>query len=468
MESMRLATLTKLSLGATVLVGVASVLFAFQRDRFPGIPVDDSVVALIGGRIYDPAGDSVIHDATVIIRGRTISAVGREVSIPGGARSLNVSGLTLLPGFIDSHVHLSGIRAVPEGGRRISALRYLWLFTRRFPERRRDLIAAGVTSVKSLGDPHPWILRLAASVADHELGGPRIFAAGPMITTPGGHPVAALRASGQGDTSFIAQVARQVVDPAAAETAVNGIAGGVDFISAVLETPGDAGLPRLDRATLRAITRVAHARALDVLVHISSARDVRTSLAAAADGIEHTPTDGAIEPDMLARLRSANVFVDPTLMAVEQRAAAAPGGAARRAARANVLRLRRAGVPIVVGSDAPYIDAPFGESLHVEMRGLVEVGYTPREVITAATWLAAEHMGVADLLGTIEPGKWADIVAVAGDPLNDIYAAADTYLVIADGQPLLDRLEEVRRPGGVLARAARGQGEADAPREVRP
>lgn len=448
---MKLAAPIKWSLAVAALAGLVAAGVAFSRDRFPGLPVDDTSLALVGGRIYDPAGDSVIDDAIVIVRGRTIDAVGRDLDIPEGARILNVGGLTLLPGYIDSHVHLSAIRAAPDGTRRVGWFRYMWRFSRSFPERRHDLIEGGVTSVKSLGDPYPWIAEMAAAIERHELGGPRIFAGGPMFTAPGGHPVAALRRGGQGDTSFLAQVARQVMDPAAAEAAVREIGADVNFITAVLETATGPEPPRLSPPLLRALAESAHGAGLDLLAHVGTIDDLRLALSTGADGIEHTPSDAVIDPATLLQLRRAGAVVDPTLVATEERLAAAGAGArSRDRARSNVIRMRTAGIPIVVGSDAPNLSVPFGLALHEEMRRLAYLGFTSRELIRAATWRAAEHLGVGDRLGTIAAGKWADIVAVAGDPLTDIGAASDIYLVIADGQLLVDRLDKVRRSGSVF------------------
>ncbi len=364
-----------------------------------------------------------------------------------------MSGLTLLPGFIDSHVHLSGIRArIPDGKRELGPVRYFWQFIRRFPERRRALIESGVTTVKSLGDPYPWIVKFAERIERHELAGPRVFAAGPFLTAPGGHPVAQLRRAGQGDSSFIAQVARQVTGHAQARNAVATISRRVDYVTAVLEDRGEPESERLAAALLHVITSAAHAEGLRVLVHVSTAYDVDVALPAGVDGIEHVPYDEPLTTVALDELRERHVFVDPTLQALEQQRGELLGDtAAARLARANTRRLGEARVPLVVGSDAPNPGTTFGYTFHEELRNLVEVGMSPGEAIAAATSVAAEYLGLADSLGTIAPGKWADIVAVAGDPLSDIAAASDIYLVIADGQVLLDRLERLERPGGIIA-----------------
>ncbi len=441
-----------LLLAVPVLAG-AGLALAYSQGQFPGQDVDGDVLVLVGGRVYDPIADSLLYPATVVIRGRELVEVGPDATIPDGSRSLYVNGLTLLPGFIDSHVHLSGIRVRPsDGTRELGALAYFWRYLRRFPDRRRRLIRAGITSVKSLGDPYPWVTKLADRIERHELAGPRIFAAGPIFTAPGGHPVSRLRSAGQGDTSFIAQVTRQVSERTEAESAVEAIAGGVDYLSVAIESPGNPGLPTLTPPLLEAITRSAHERDRPVLVHVSTLGQLALALSVGADGIEHAPHDGLIEPAVLEEMRARHLFVDPTLQAADQYLGATLGDtAAARRARANTRRLQAAGVPLVVGSDAPSPGTSFGRSFHEELRNLVETGYTPGQAIAAATSAAAEHLGMADRLGRIAPGMLADVIAVGGEPLVDVAWAADIYLVIADGQVLIDRLDQVRRRGGVIA-----------------
>jgi enamidase len=441
------------SLLAGTIVAAVAVGFAYSRDLYPGQPVDDSALALIGGRVYDPFARTVIEDVIVVVRGREIAAVDEQAEIPEDARVLNVGGLTLLPGFIDSHVHFSGIRTrVSDGSRELGWFSYFWHFARRFPQRRRSFIEAGVTTVKSLGDPYPWIVTLADRIERHDLAGPRIFAAGPMFTAPGGHPVANLRRAGQGDTSYIAQVTQQLTDPAEARAAVRLISRRVDCVTVVLESRGVASLPKLPEVLVRAIVSTAHAHDLPVLVHVSNVDDMVQAVVAGADGIEHVPYDQPIDTITLNLLRDSVLVVDPTLQALEQSLAELQGDtASARRARENTRRLIDAGIRLVAGSDVPSPGTTFGYTLHEELRNLVEVGLTPADAIAAATSVAAQHLGLSAKLGSVAPGKWADIIAVGGDPLTDIAAVADIYLVIADGQVLVDRLSEVRRRGRVIA-----------------
>jgi enamidase len=448
-------TVLKWSLVGVAILAISTTAFTYavlKRGRYLGVPESGVPTALVGARVYDPESDSLIDDAVVLIEGRTIVAVGPQVVYPDSARVLNVNGLTLLPGFIDSHVHLSGISSRRDGSRELGWVPYLWKFLRRFPERRRDLIETGVTTVKSLGDPYPWIVNLAARIERHELAGPRIFAAGPYLTAPGGHPVGRFRSTGQGDTSFIAQVTRQLVGPAEAATAVKQVSRDVQYVSAVLETRGDPNMPRMSAPVLRSIASTAHSMDLRVLSHVSSVADVKLALRTGTDGLEHVPFDAEFDSATLAALVDRGVIVDPTLQAIELWLSEADSDtAAARRARRNTEALREAGVPLVVGSDAPSPGTTFGFTLHEELRNLVEIGYTPGAAIAAATIVAARHLGIADSLGTIAPGKWADIIAVGGEPLLAIESTADIYLVIADGQVLYNSLGEVRRPGSVIA-----------------
>jgi enamidase len=441
------------SLLVGAIVAAVAIGIAYSRDYFPGQPVDTTALALIGGRVYDPFARMVIADAIVVVRGREIVAVDEQAEIPEDARVLNVGGLTLLPGLIDSHVHFSGIRTrASDGSRELGWFSYFWHFSRRFPQRRRSFIEAGVTTVKSLGDPYPWIVRLAERIERHELAGPRVFAAGPMFTAPGGHPVAQLRRAGQGDTSYIAQVTQQLTDPAEARAAVRLISRRVDCVTAVLESRGATSLPRLPDVLVRAVVGTAHTHDLPVLVHVSDIDGMVQAVAAGADGIEHVPYDQPIDTATLNLLRDRPLVVDPTLQALEQSLAELQGDtASARRARENTRRLIDAGIRLVAGSDVPSPGTTFGYTLHEELRNLVEVGLMPADAIAAATAVAAQHLGLSAKLGSIAPGKWADIIAVGGDPLTDIAAVADIYLVIADGQVLVDRLSKVRRRGQVIA-----------------
>ncbi len=453
---MRTASIVRWSLLAIFVLAGAGFAYAYSQGQYPGTALDGAPLVLLGGRIYDPITDSVSENMTVVIDGRDITAVGGEhTPIPDSARILDVRGLTLLPGFVDSHVNLSGIRVdVTTGEREMGWFAYFGKFVRKFPARRRAHIDSGVTTVKSLGDPESWIVSLAEQTARHQLAGPRIYAAGPIFTAPGGQPVARLRAAGQGDTSFIAQVTRQVEDTADARVAVNRIAADLDFVTAMVDRHNPDGLPGIRPQVLDAIVRAAEAQGLELIAQVRSVADLRIAVEAGAAGIEGMPGDEAIDLATLSRMRDRRVFVAPLLASSHYLARIGLYDSVRLGMIVgNVRRLLETDVPLIVSSAAPGPGAHFGSTVHDEMRLLVSLGLTPRQAIAAATALPAEQMGVSAQLGSIEPGKFADIVAVGGDPLTDISAAADIYLVIADGQVLLEQLAQKARRPGVIALA---------------
>lgn len=448
--------LTRLAVGTLALSAIAAAVLWLSADRYRGEPAPEGPLVLVRTRLYDPAGDSTVDDATVVIEGRRITAAGSQVAVPDGARVLDLRGLTLLPGLIDSHVHLGAVSDGPSHG--IHGLGYLWQFVQRFPQRRRALIEAGVTTVKSVGDPTPWIFDLSDAIRRHDLGGPRIFAGSPILTAPGGQPVARLRSAGQGDTSYIVQVALQLADTAGARRAVESIPLRARFVTAVLDAGPAGRLPALAPPVLATIVRTARARGLPAVVQVGSIADIEAAVAAGATGIEGLAVERPIGWDTALRMRGSHVFVDPTLTRIDRLEPPSTDGTRRVSqGRRNLERLYRAGVPIVAGSDAPYT-GPFGSSLHEELRSLVDAGMSPRDALAAATSVAARALRLDDRLGGIEPGKLADLIAVYGDPLSDIDALTDIVLVIADGRMELNRLARIPRPGAVLAGATPGKG----------
>ena len=451
---MRVASILRWSTFAFIVLAGAGLAFAYSQGQFVGLVGDERPLALLGARIYDPVLRTISEDMTVIIEGRFIVSVGDEHAVlPEGARILDVRDLTLMPGFIDSNVRISGIAADPSTGTRdLGWLPYFWKFVRKFPDRRRQLIQAGVTTVRSVGDPHPWVAMLADRTARHELAGPRVLFSGPVFTAPGGQPVARLRAAGQGDTSFIAQVTRQVADTAQARIAVNRLSGNVDFIAAVVDRRNPDGLPGLRRDVLRAIVRTAASHHLATAAYIGSVRDINAAIDAGVTGIEGMPGDAPIDLATLSRLRDGNIFVDPMLEATQRIESRIHRDRARmETVQGNVRRLHEVGVTLVAGSGAPNTGTLFGRSLHAEMERLVTVGLEPADALAAATSDAAAYLGLQDRLGRIAAGRFADIVAVAGNPLINISDAARIRLVIADGRVLVDKLGERRRRHGVVA-----------------
>lgn len=388
-------------------------------------------LALIGATLIDGVSVAAIPDAVVIIENGRISAVGRrsQLSIPPAAERIDLTGLTILPGLIDSHVHITfalgtGGPNGPQAGEIVNGV-------------LREFLRNGVTSVRDLGGAYPWIVGLARSIDAGQREGPRVFAAGPMLTAPGGHPAGTLL---RGIEPAIAVGTRQLTSPEQARTVVRDLAaGGVDIIKAVLDSRGRANsperLPTLDAPRLNAIVSEARAAGLPVTVHWQNVEELPVVVAARPTQVEHSGY-APIPAPLIAEIAAAGIAVDPTLTIMQATTSSADEFA--RGPLENVRRLHDAGAVITAGTDAPLGNLPFGESLHRELELLVKAGLSPMEAIQAATSRPARLMNRAKDLGTIQPGKRADLIAVAGDPLRNIGDTRKIRLVIRDGKVVVN------------------------------
>jgi imidazolonepropionase-like amidohydrolase len=318
-----------------------------------------------------------VPDSVVVIDGSTITAVGRrqEVPVPDHFKTVDGTGMTLIPGFIDAHVHIGF-----------------------YPP--AAVLAGGVTTVRDLGWPHELIFPLVATSQSTGFEGPRILAAGRILTASGGYPTRAAWAP--------AGTGLEVAGPDDAHAAVDQVArAGACIVKIALEP--NAG-PVLDRATLGAIVAAAHSRGLRVTGHVSGLRELDKALEAEVDELAHMlMSDEVIPEPTIRRMVDAAMTVVPTLSIFS--------GRAQRTAIANLHAFRRAGGRVVYGTDlgnegpTPGIDAG-------EVRAMAHAGLSGVEIITSATVESARWLGL-DATGAIAAGKDADLVMIDGDPSSD-------------------------------------------------
>jgi imidazolonepropionase-like amidohydrolase len=424
------------------------------------IVVPDGAVILSGASVY--LGDGrTLDDALLVIDGERILAVaprpGVDYLVPASARVIDLKGKTILPGFLDLHTHLGadGCFAGPMSEQRLRR------------ELRADL-ANGVTTVLDLGST-PWLQTQRNRSLSESWDAPEILLAGPMITVPGGHPVAA--------EGPYAGMARRVGDTEQARLAVGEIAdGGADVIKAVLESGGFGGMPpspTLSFDELAAIADEAHARGLKLFVHVSTTADAREALEAGADVLAHVPISGSmagtdlpvklakagvpvvstlsafegffrlldlpayadtpdvvqsVDPDVLDACRGADVvaFADTNPFTVYARGQI-------EVAAANIAALRAAGASVVLGTDAGNLYVFHGPAVHRELRLLVQAGMAPAEAVDAATVHAAEAIGRSDI-GSVRPGRRADLLVIDGNPARKIDDVDRIEIVVRAGR----------------------------------
>lgn len=368
-------------------------------------------------RIIDGKG-GVIEDGWVQVEGGVITGVDRTgVSPPDGtAREVDLRGATLMPGLIDGHVHLAMDASADPAGR-LAALSEAEaaLHTARHAA---QALYAGVTAVRDLGCIHHVGVRVRDAVHQGILPGPRMRCAGQMICMTGGHGW---------------QIGLQADGPDAVRKAVRlQLRAGADVIK-LMATGGictegvEPGNAQLTVEEMQAAVEEAHKAGVRTAAHAQGLQGVKNALRACIDSIEHGMhlDEEAIEI-MLAR----NVFYVPTISAgshmisrgVEAGIPAFMVEKSRthRASRLeSVVRAREAGVRIAMGTDA---GTPFnfhGENAF-ELGELVRVGFSAHEALTTATSTAAELLGLENEIGTVAPGRRADLLVVEGDPLEDV------------------------------------------------
>ncbi|MEW2350264.1 amidohydrolase family protein [Streptomyces sp. NPDC006684] len=360
----------------------------------PHAPTDTSPepFALTRVRVFD--GEKLLPPATVLVDGPLIG----DPAGARGAREIDGGGGVLLPGLIDAHVHLSDtdtLRAFARYGITTALDMGTW------PADRVDALRgrAGLTDIRSstVGASSP------ASAHAVRLGLP----AGALVAGPGDAE------------RFVAER----------------VAEGADHIKIVIDLPGFA------QETVTALVAAAHRHGLRTVAHASALGAVRMARHAGVDVLTHAPLDRPLEDtDVEWAVREGRVIVPTlTMMADIVTALARPGapGPSYEAARASVEALHRAGVPVLAGTDsndtaAAPASPPHGESIHKELELLTGAGLTPVEALRAATVLPARHFGLDDR-GVIAPGKRADLVLLADDPLTDIRATRTVQRVWCAG-----------------------------------
>ncbi len=386
----------------------------------------DNSFSINAVRVFD--GQQVLENQTVLVRDGLIAAVGQALEIPADLQSIDGAGKTLLPGLIDSHVHLFGTA-------------------------RQDALRFGVTTAIDLFSDQSKLSDYRAS--REQLGQQNvadIYSAGSLITAPGGHgtqfgiPIPTLSNAADAD-AFVA--ARQ--------------AEGSDFIKVVYENGSeyDGSIATLDRATLQAVLAAARQRGLLSIVHVSTLEFAKHALQAGADGLAHVFSDLTADQELLDLARQHNAFVIATLAvqasvagqsqidrwlalpAVDQQLSQVQRNSLSSAfpnaypdvidtALRSVASLHAAGVRILAGSDAPNPGTAHGIGLHQELWWLTRAGLSPQQALRAATADVADVFGLSDR-GRIAAGLRADMVLVEGNPLNDIDATVNIAGVWKNG-----------------------------------
>jgi imidazolonepropionase-like amidohydrolase len=396
-------------------------------------------IALKAARLFDGTSNEVIANATIVVTGNKIAGI--NVPVPAGAQVIDLGDATLLPGFIDAHVHLTEESSDNwyhdffDGVMRPAAeqAHYAAMYARR-------TIDAGFTTVRNVGADDYVDVGLRNAINAGIVVGPRMLVAVHAISATGGHadrpPIPPDRAPQAGPIDGVCN------GPDECRAAVRyQIKYGADVIKfmpsgGVLSLSDPVDAPEFSQAEMNAIVEESHHWGRKVAAHCHGDAAAKMAIAAGVDSIEH---GSFIKPDTLAMMKEKGVYLVPTLMAGETVGAkldkfppaiAVKAKAAHDAITAMFRNAVQAGVKIALGTDSAV--SPHG--LNAREFGLMAAGgLSPAASLRAGTQSGAALLGVSDRLGTIESGKLADIVAVPGNPLNDIHATEHVFFVMKDG-----------------------------------
>src|SRR5579871_4224130 len=408
----------------------------------PAAPAAPAVTALRCGHLFDPLAGKMLGATTVLIEGKRISEVVPGMVERPGATRIDLLDQTCLPGFIDSHTHLS-----VEYGPTFFVDDFHWnladYVVRSTVYARRTLLA-GFTTVRNVGDEQNETVALRNAINQGIVPGPRIFTAGIALGSTGGHadPTNGYRRDLAGDPGITVGIFN---GPEEAVKAVRlHYKQGVDLIKimpsgGVLDESASGDNPQLTLEEIRAVVSTAHDYGFTVAAHAHGAEAIRRAVLGGVDSIEHgTYMD---EADMKLMVEHGTWYV-PTLSAGAFVAAKAqvpgyyPAQVAAKAAAIGPLILNTAGrayrahVKIAFGTDAAVY--PHGDNAH-EFELMVQAGMPAVYALQAATVNAAQLLKHDKDLGSVTAGKYADVVAVPGDPLADIAVMRRVSFVMKAG-----------------------------------
>ncbi len=413
----------------------------------PGAPAGE-VTVIRAGRLIDGTGAKPLRDALVIVEGDRITAVGAGLEPPPGAKVIDLSDRTVLPGFIDCHVHLTGryvgegadwqnarVRDLPQEDA-IRGVRNAWL-----------TLEAGFTTVRNVGAGEFSDIALRNMIRQGVVPGPRMLVAGHAIGITGGHcdtngyvPGILEPKPGDGIADGPEEILREV------RIQVKRGADVIKFCATggVLSEKDAAGAQQYTDDEMRVLVAEGHLAGRKVAAHAHGTEGIKAALRAGVDSIEH---GSMLDDEALDLFRKTGAYLVPTLMAQETvenkaRDGTLTGERAEKArfiapkARASFRKAAAAGIRIALGTDAGvYAHGNNGREFVL----MVENGMKPMDAIVAGTSSAARLLGLEGEVGSVEKGKIADLVAVPGDPLQDVSVLTRPVFVMHEGRVVVSK-----------------------------
>lgn len=409
-------------------------------------PAPAKTIVVKAARMWDGKSDRVVTPGVVVISGGKIMATGASAAVPAGAEVIDLGDATLLPGFMDAHTHITfeyiedWKQSTLDGLQKTAAEQAL-----ESAVIARTTLMAGFTTVRNVGSGDYIDIGLRNAIRNRKAIGPRILAGGYSIGVTGGHcdGSAGFRPGLFGKEAGIEIGVANGPDQMRAAVRMNHKYG-ADVIKTcatggVLSLTDAVDTPQLTQAELDALVDEAHALRLKTAAHAHGAEGAKRAVRAGIDSIEH---GSFLDDEALDLMKARGTYFVPTLMAAKglrerfDKPGAFPPAVlekAKAAAAALDATVRKAiakGVKIALGTDAAVY--PHGRNAE-EFSELVRLGMRPVDALKAGTSADAELFGVADRLGSLEIGKIADVIAVRGDPTQDVRQTEKVFFVMKEG-----------------------------------
>ena len=404
------------------------------------------IYVLKAARLFDGKSDALVKPGMVVVADGKITSVGAKAEVPAGAEVIDLGDATLLPGFIDAHTHLTAMYSDDFKQDRLDSLQ------KTVAERAIDATAnarvtlmAGITTVRDVGSSDYLDVGLRNAIRDHVVPGPRMLVTVHALGATGGHC--------DGEDGFRQGLFGRESGPL--DGVINGADQaryavrldhkyGADMIKVcatggVLSLTDDVDTPQLTQAELDAIVDEAHALRRKTAAHAHGAEGAKRAIRAGIDSIEHGTF---LDDEALDMMKARGTYLVPTLMAPEFFNELIAKGtyipppvlikakAAIAAVRQMFQRALAKGVKIGMGTDAGVY--PHGRNPG-EFHLMVDLGMKPIAALKAGTSADADLLGIADKVGTLEAGKLADVVAVPGDPVENVRQTEHVFFVMKEG-----------------------------------